>query len=138
MNVGSRVSRFAAFAGLVAASLVGAPATGLKSSAPPPMQIVDTTEKNVRRRLRRPRAEILRRALTWRGFGLLSKGPRFPKVRAAQPTGEFARTIDKQLYVRVDDGSFRRVPQKARGKATVKLHKRLRQAARKGSSVVDW
>lgn len=112
MRVGSRIAGTMA----VAAALVfGAPVVGsTRAPMPVPRQIVDADEKNVRRRLKRPRAEILRRALTWRGVGLFSKGPRFPKTQAAQPTNALSRTADQQLYMQYRDGSFRRVPRKNR------------------------
>lgn len=127
MKVGSR---FAAFAGIVAA-FMGAAAPGTRSTMPPPAIVRSKEdEKAVRRLLRRPRAVIMRRSLTWRGYGLRAIGRRWPDSKPVQATGAFSRTSDRQIYAHFTDGSVRRVPSGPRGKAAVKLAKRLRHAAR--------
>lgn len=107
---------------------VGAPAVGIKSPAPPLVVQVAGDKENRQRRWKRTRAQIIRRSLRWKGVGLLSTGPRWPSAKPVQKTPiNFKSGFDKTRYLQWSDGSLRQVPRRVRGKALVKLLKRIRQ-----------
>lgn len=120
-------------AGLLAvAAAVGMPMSGRGAMPPPTMQqMLGVSQKDdERKRWRRTRAQIMKRALTWRGIGMFSRGPRWPNERALpKPGRQGFKASDGTKYVIWTDGSMRLEQPGPRSKAAVKVHRAERRRA---------
>jgi hypothetical protein len=117
-------------AAMVAASLVGAfgggpvIATGDKAGPPPLVQSAPN-----KKQIRRWRAQyVAKKLLRWRGVGMFSRGPRWPKVVPVTKVLSRVRAQDNTTYVQLESGALVCYPRKVRHTRPMrKMIRRLRQ-----------
>lgn len=127
MKQGSGIRHVLTASLLAMAAAIGMP-VGTRALPPPTIrQMLGGQKEDERKRWRRTRAQIMNRALTWRGIGMFSRGPRWPKTTWPVVTRQGIQASDGTRYVIFTDGSWRLQARGPQGQAAVKRHKRLRQ-----------